>query len=193
MRKIGIILWRIFTALFYYTGVLILSGLSQVIPKKENTRRAIDPPYDGRRWLPLLAGFLFWVIIANVFNPMPTTRPAVHPVVQTTQNAVPAPAAASPSMQKDAAAKARAEKDEPNAPEAPTPKGEAEAKDGRPFQNQGPVDASQGNYIASSKSHIFHTLDCRSAQKIKEENRVYFATREDAVNAHYKPAKDCNP
>ena len=49
------------------------------------------------------------------------------------------------------------------------------------------------DYIGNSNSHIFHKPSCSSANTIKEENRVSFKSREDAVKSGYTPCKRCNP
>ena len=49
------------------------------------------------------------------------------------------------------------------------------------------------DYIGNSNSHVFHKPSCSSANTIKEENRVSFKSREDAVKSGYTPCKRCNP
>ena len=39
----------------------------------------------------------------------------------------------------------------------------------------------------------FHYPWCESVEDMKEKNRVYFETREEAVEAGYAPCKRCNP
>lgn len=53
-----------------------------------------------------------------------------------------------------------------------------------------PMDA---NYVGNAKSMKFHYPDCRWAQKISPANRVYFETREEAIEAGYTPCKVCRP
>jgi len=48
-------------------------------------------------------------------------------------------------------------------------------------------------YMGSTTSDKYHRLDCRYAQKIKPENRIYFADAEDARQKGYVPCKVCNP
>ena len=48
-------------------------------------------------------------------------------------------------------------------------------------------------YVASTTSDKYHRLDCRYAEKIKEENRVYFSDAWEAREAGYSPCKVCNP
>jgi len=48
-------------------------------------------------------------------------------------------------------------------------------------------------YMGSTTSDKYHNLDCRYAQKIKPENRIYFADVEDARQKGYVPCKVCNP
>ena len=48
-------------------------------------------------------------------------------------------------------------------------------------------------YIGNANRHIFHHPDCSSVTKMKEKNKVYFATREEAVEAGYTPCGQCKP
>lgn len=48
-------------------------------------------------------------------------------------------------------------------------------------------------YIGNSNSKKFHTPDCSSAKKLKDENKVSFKTRDEAVNEGYKPCGRCKP
>lgn len=51
--------------------------------------------------------------------------------------------------------------------------------------------ASQGRYVASKSGTAYHYPWCQGAQKIKEENKIWFQTKEDAAKAGYKPAGNC--
>ena len=42
------------------------------------------------------------------------------------------------------------------------------------------------NFVASKDSDKYHKLDCRLAKNIKTENKISFATKEDAEKANYK-------
>ena len=46
-------------------------------------------------------------------------------------------------------------------------------------------------YIGNKNSKKFHLPTCRTLPK--EANRVYFDTRQDAINGGYAPCKNCNP
>ena len=48
-------------------------------------------------------------------------------------------------------------------------------------------------YVASKNSTVFHMPDCKWAQRIKEENKIWFTTREEALDKGYKPCKVCKP
>lgn len=48
-------------------------------------------------------------------------------------------------------------------------------------------------YVGSKNSLYFHYSDCESAENMKEKNKVYFDTREDAVTQGYSPCPDCQP
>jgi hypothetical protein len=51
--------------------------------------------------------------------------------------------------------------------------------------------AAQGNYVASKSGTKYHLPWCSGAQRIKEENKVFFATKEEAEAAGYTPASNC--
>jgi beta-lactamase superfamily II metal-dependent hydrolase len=55
-----------------------------------------------------------------------------------------------------------------------------------------PAPSGEG-YVASSRAKVFHKASCPAVKKIKEDNRVNYATRDQAVAAGLEPAKDCNP
>lgn len=48
-----------------------------------------------------------------------------------------------------------------------------------------------GNYVASKSGKAYHLPWCSGAQRIKEENKVYFATKAEAEKAGYTPAANC--
>lgn len=52
---------------------------------------------------------------------------------------------------------------------------------------------SSGKYLASQNSKVFHKPSCKQAQKIKAANRVWFATRNAALQVGCKPCKLCKP
>lgn len=49
------------------------------------------------------------------------------------------------------------------------------------------------SYIGNANSGKFHYSDCRWANKISYHNRVYFNSREEAINSGYVPCKVCDP
>ena len=50
---------------------------------------------------------------------------------------------------------------------------------------------SLGSYVASKKSDKYHLPWCSGAQRISEENKVWFASKEEAEAAGYAPAGNC--
>jgi len=48
-------------------------------------------------------------------------------------------------------------------------------------------------YVGNSRTLKFHRPDCVWAQRISPANRVYFQTREEAIQQGYIPCKVCNP
>lgn len=48
-------------------------------------------------------------------------------------------------------------------------------------------------YIGNLRSHKFHEDYCSSVYQMKDRNKIYFDTRDEAINAGYVPCKRCNP
>lgn len=46
-------------------------------------------------------------------------------------------------------------------------------------------------FVASKNGKKYYYAWCESSQKIKESNRVWFATKEEAEKAGYEPAANC--
>ncbi len=50
---------------------------------------------------------------------------------------------------------------------------------------------SGGKYVASKNGTAYHYPWCSGALRIKEENKIWFETKEAAEKAGYKPAGNC--
>jgi hypothetical protein len=50
---------------------------------------------------------------------------------------------------------------------------------------------ARGNYVASKNGTKYYLLGCAGVSRIKEENKVYFATKEAAEKAGLGPAANC--
>lgn len=48
-------------------------------------------------------------------------------------------------------------------------------------------------YVCNTGTGKFHRITCSSVGNINEWNKLFVETREDAINAGYKPCKKCNP
>lgn len=48
------------------------------------------------------------------------------------------------------------------------------------------------NFFASSRGSKYYTLGCSAGKTIKQENRIYFATGEEAQKAGYTLSSSCN-
>lgn len=59
-----------------------------------------------------------------------------------------------------------------------------------PFPSGNGVSKS-GMFIASKNGTKYHFPWCPGAQSIKEENKVWFSSEEEAKNAGYAPASNC--
>jgi hypothetical protein len=51
--------------------------------------------------------------------------------------------------------------------------------------------APEGGYVASKNGTKYHLPWCGGAKQIKEENKVWFKTKDEAVKAGYTPASNC--
>jgi len=51
--------------------------------------------------------------------------------------------------------------------------------------------ASKKQYVASKNGTVYHAPWCSGAQRIREDNKVWFATKKEAEGAGYRPAKNC--
>lgn len=51
---------------------------------------------------------------------------------------------------------------------------------------------TQGKYVASKNGTVYHYPWCPGAKQIKEENKIYFNTKEEAKKAGYRPAANCD-
>lgn len=50
----------------------------------------------------------------------------------------------------------------------------------------------RGRYVVSKNGTAYHYPWCAGAQKIKEENKIWFKTKEEAQARGYKPAGNCD-
>jgi len=48
-----------------------------------------------------------------------------------------------------------------------------------------------GKVVASKSGSVYHLPWCSGAQRIKEENKVWFASKEEAEKAGLRPAANC--
>jgi len=48
-----------------------------------------------------------------------------------------------------------------------------------------------GKYVASKNSNKYHAPWCSGAQRIKEENKIWFNNKEEAEASGYTPASNC--
>lgn len=73
----------------------------------------------------------------------------------------------------------------------PISESEAEALHATEPHISSTTDAIVGGYVASKTGTKYHLPWCAGAQKIKEENKIWFATKAEAETAGYTPAANC--
>ena len=54
-----------------------------------------------------------------------------------------------------------------------------------------PSNPTSTNYVASINGSAYYPVNCKAAEKIKEENRVWFNSAQEAELDGYAPAKNC--
>lgn len=63
-------------------------------------------------------------------------------------------------------------------------------------ENLSPIDqkigkGSSGDFVASKNGATYYLVTCPGAGRIKNENKIYFSSAEDARKAGYRPAANC--
>ena len=56
-----------------------------------------------------------------------------------------------------------------------------------------PATAHPQGYVSSKSSKVFHRTDCPHAKRISEDKKVYFVTRQQAIDSGRRPCKTCKP
>ena len=76
---------------------------------------------------------------------------------------------------------------------------DSSANDDTPAETVDPVSeddsssSSDSEFWASAKAEKFHTPDCEWAQKISEDNKIVYHSRDDAIADGKVPCGVCNP
>jgi len=53
------------------------------------------------------------------------------------------------------------------------------------------TESAQNLFVASRNGQVYHFPWCAGAQRIKEENKIYFSSKEEAQKAGLRPAANC--
>ncbi|MDO8521441.1 MAG: Ada metal-binding domain-containing protein [bacterium] len=77
----------------------------------------------------------------------------------------------------------------PESAAAPSPINEASG--GGEAETAITVSAVRGAYVASKKGEVYYLPWCGGVKLIHEENKVWFATKEEAEQKGYRPAANC--
>lgn len=56
-----------------------------------------------------------------------------------------------------------------------------------------PIIAYAMTYIGNARTYKFHIQGCRAERRMNEANRIYFSSRQEAINAGMVPCKICRP
>ena len=54
-----------------------------------------------------------------------------------------------------------------------------------------PTPAGEKLYVGSKNGEVYHFPWCSGAQRMKEANKIFFSSREEAEKAGYRPAANC--
>lgn len=58
------------------------------------------------------------------------------------------------------------------------------------FKSQ-PPNLNEKTLVGSKNSNLYHYIWCSGAKRIKQENKIFFSSKEEAEKAGYKPAGNC--
>ena len=72
-----------------------------------------------------------------------------------------------------------------------TKEANAEAASTKAAVDADPASAAEGKYVASKSGTKYHLPWCGGAKQIKEANKIWFDTKEEAEAAGYTPATNC--
>ena len=59
------------------------------------------------------------------------------------------------------------------------------------FEAQGADLSKDNSFVASKSGSVYYAVWCSGVSRIREENKVWFRTKEDAKAQGYRPAKNC--
>lgn len=62
-----------------------------------------------------------------------------------------------------------------------------------PTSSESTSSSDSASYVGNANSGKFHEASCNSVSKMSEGNKVFFSSRDDAINQGYQPCKRCNP
>ena len=71
---------------------------------------------------------------------------------------------------------------------AETSMGETQGNSATPF---GTAPNKIGKFVASKNGTKYYLPSCSGANRIKEENRIWFVSEQEAESSGYEPAKNC--
>ena len=54
------------------------------------------------------------------------------------------------------------------------------------------IDEKNALYVGSKNGSVYHFPWCPGAQKMKEGNKIFFSSKEEAEKAGYRPAANCD-
>lgn len=55
-----------------------------------------------------------------------------------------------------------------------------------------PINATDANYVASINGKAYYPVNCKAAERIKEENKIWFTNSQEAEAQGYKLAQNCS-
>lgn len=74
----------------------------------------------------------------------------------------------------------------------PTPP-PVKAEPAKPEAPKATITPSAGGFVGNKDSKVLHKADCKSVGKMKDKNKVAFASKAEAEKAGYHACKECKP
>ena len=128
--------------------------------------------------------------------PLPSPTTIVPPTVSPTSSAVPSPTLTSTALPGPTLTPSTAPTPTRSATSIPSRSPTLTAGPTTPSRSAGAAPAPAAGdcrYVGNKNSKKLHLATCHSVADMKPENRVCFATREEAIAQGYEPCKVCKP
>jgi competence protein ComEC len=69
----------------------------------------------------------------------------------------------------------------------------AKAEPAKPEAPKTTITPSASGFVGNRDSKVYHKAGCKAVGKMKDKNKVSFASKAEAEKAGFKPCKECKP